>query len=725
LVQELNTRAGQPVVENVAMLRTSFKFLSDIGSLESFVHDNELAKSFQVKIVPLTPDEIWAKLPGLSRSFHSNLAGAEALSAELMRAPQDIPGAEAAGQAAYRKVFYDGSLSDVPVDLPTQIPLVEPESLTPLPRDTLSHDELFLDQAITHFINAEIRPTDESARTYQLEPGTPLHPRLLNFFIEELEQLPWHNEVGVAIDTRDGANTIIRQITTYLKQQAQHPNGWGAEKSAMVPKGWEDWLALFKSEIYSHTQQNGIAYNVYFHRDWKGGLSLVLERYFVQQEPVLKVGTNGSLVISLDTGLITVITEMISVANVHNVPAVPAGTVKHSPIQKKGGFFAMAGAIILPVGLALMEQWLGISLPGSLYTFSFLAPVIGLNLLEFRRSFSWGWLGLGSLIEVISQLNPGVRQLIFSPLLVERFFRRDNLGFRGPGAEKWQKVRIPDGQLRSTKRRAPALWMGFLFPLIPLLTGMAPAAGGTRLEWVWILGALLSILPGTTFFLRGIWERLAQSFAWVKDSESSLEEHKPPMQSLEALLQRIGETGDKTFSRALIALLVPKAQRVGWDVEKALQQKFLVPTYQAILSKSPGAFTVVDATPLLKSEDPKDRLLCEALLTALAANADRGKRVFIGMQGKNIEKAKVFITSRFPALAESVFVDDPVQGSTFQLESIVEKAKGAGASSLQVYTSLDVAISEEDKEFVQHHPYSLGDVIDKALRMLAKIRSYA
>ena len=187
---------------------------------------------------------------------------------------------------------------------------------------TFRHDEHFLDEVVSFLQSQDIQP--DWMENYHFAVSSPAYLPLLDFVQEELERLPFHNEVGRTYLVRDDAESVVQRLGSYLEWQAKHVKEkqfWhpDAESIADLYQGWGE---VFKNKIFSGMNLRAICYSL----DLATGprafpMGFRLMRYLVDgrkdNPDSLTVLAHGALEVLFPSGLIK-LDLAVYPANVHD-----------------------------------------------------------------------------------------------------------------------------------------------------------------------------------------------------------------------------------------------------------------------------------------------------------------------------------------------------------------------------------------------------------------------
>lgn len=126
-------------------------------------------------------------------------------------------------------------------------------------------------------------PTEDGV--YRLNVKDKPYQLFLEFLIEELDHLPFENEVGKTILMRQDSRSVVSDLSHNLKcQLARLINGDGWDtRMGLLENYFDDSLEVFKNEIYPGMNRCGIGYNLDLGNMYLLPITpfFVLERYFV------------------------------------------------------------------------------------------------------------------------------------------------------------------------------------------------------------------------------------------------------------------------------------------------------------------------------------------------------------------------------------------------------------------------------------------------------------
>lgn len=191
---------------------------------------------------------------------------------------------------------------------------------TEMPSSGIDHDSNFIDGA--RKLVADIQPTYEGSGKYRIMPDNEKYAVFILFFIEELERIPFHNEIGISktngiVGRPEEVEAIIKKLIALLKKQYKELQQTGVWDM----KNIEDIKALltlhdaelFKNEIYPYMQQSGICFSLDLLASYNRGQrtetsGIILNRYKVEgKDPnKFKVHEDGGMRLFLRDGMMEI-----------------------------------------------------------------------------------------------------------------------------------------------------------------------------------------------------------------------------------------------------------------------------------------------------------------------------------------------------------------------------------------------------------------------------------
>ncbi|MDD5610744.1 MAG: HEAT repeat domain-containing protein [Candidatus Omnitrophica bacterium] len=228
---------------------------------------------------------------------------------------------------------------------PVASPVLDEESMQYLRKDFVNNVRSIMQQI-------GVKPLLDTQGQYLFSAGSSVHKLFLEFFVWELEQLPFDNKVGVTLLGRQDSKEALARLISYLKTQSaglENTKKWDAARAkdvdAIFAAGKSE---LFKNEIYPGTKIEDFAYNVDLENVFEKGQKkpagkIKLERFFVTQEP-FRVLTCGTITVNLVNGeiLVDLIGKGPLVNNIHNDGkftssplTAPQKTGVSSPVNKE------------------------------------------------------------------------------------------------------------------------------------------------------------------------------------------------------------------------------------------------------------------------------------------------------------------------------------------------------------------------------------------------------
>ncbi|MDO9066050.1 MAG: hypothetical protein Q7U96_03080, partial [Chloroflexota bacterium] len=149
-----------------------------------------------------------------------------------------------------------------------------------------------------------------------------VHRDLITIFLSELEKLPFNNEIGQTILMRQDAESVIKRLIDYIRRhsvQEETIGQWDEKSIEEISDLFASYgnLEVFKSEIYSYMQTEGICYNVDLGIFGDTGFYIVLERFMVKQNP-LRVTMVSQVRLSLKSGKLSIDLQKLPIRNVHD-----------------------------------------------------------------------------------------------------------------------------------------------------------------------------------------------------------------------------------------------------------------------------------------------------------------------------------------------------------------------------------------------------------------------
>jgi hypothetical protein len=170
-----------------------------------------------------------------------------------------------------------------------------------------SRDNKFVSEALALLKSRGSEP--EWGKVFFLPHGTELHKIFFSFLIQELENLPFNNEVGESIPIRDDAKEAVRILTGYLKKRLgdlENGKKWSTNFPKEVKEIFRGGLEVFKNQIYPEHGISGIGYNLDLASNGSGRKAepskIVLERYYVEAGKKFDVTSNGVIGMFLSNG---------------------------------------------------------------------------------------------------------------------------------------------------------------------------------------------------------------------------------------------------------------------------------------------------------------------------------------------------------------------------------------------------------------------------------------
>jgi len=166
-----------------------------------------------------------------------------------------------------------------------------------------------------------ILPTYEGSTRYFVGLDTKAHAVLLDFFINELKNLPFNNELGLTIlfgKSGIEARGVVNRLIDYMVKRSDAYNTekkWDDEEVKEIADIFKD-LEIFKNEIHSSMGIEGICYSLDLSIRDDRPLSIILERYMVTQDP-LTVARAGTIAFYVYSGTISVDIYQEPNLNVH------------------------------------------------------------------------------------------------------------------------------------------------------------------------------------------------------------------------------------------------------------------------------------------------------------------------------------------------------------------------------------------------------------------------
>lgn len=192
------------------------------------------------------------------------------------------------------------------------------ESISPF-----SHGEEFLDQAKEFFNKKGVEP--EWGEIYNLNSESEGYKAFLKFFIEELDSLPFNDEVGETHLRRPDARDVVDRLKEYLLKKLNEVQGgqeWSNKDIGEIEDMFRDHLEVFKNEIYTSHGVDGVGYSLDLHVLNKDGVEIpsgvVLERrYISQKDGDIEVLDNGFFNLDLQSGHLRMDLEEFPSSGVH------------------------------------------------------------------------------------------------------------------------------------------------------------------------------------------------------------------------------------------------------------------------------------------------------------------------------------------------------------------------------------------------------------------------
>lgn len=188
------------------------------------------------------------------------------------------------------------------------------------------HGREFLSEAIRYLEARGIKP--KWGLNYHLKPGIKEYEVFFNFLLQELDRLPFNNQVGKTYLMRKDAQEVVTKLKAYLSEKFRNVHdGSPWDKSDLkeiedvfTPGGME----VFKNEIYSSHNIEGVGYNLDLSgtgsidddRKMKPG-GFRLERRYVTTHDGLKVMDHGFFEIDFSTGSLDMDLEEFPTVRIH------------------------------------------------------------------------------------------------------------------------------------------------------------------------------------------------------------------------------------------------------------------------------------------------------------------------------------------------------------------------------------------------------------------------
>jgi hypothetical protein len=188
---------------------------------------------------------------------------------------------------------------------------------------TFPHGKEFLLQALKYLEAEKFKP--EYGKNYRLQPGTKAYISFVSFLIEELQNLPFDNQVGKTIKMRSDTEEVIQRLINYIKNkllEVSKSGKWTKEDLDTIEDIFQEWLEVFKNEIYPKHNIDGVGYSV----DLSASISsddkyvpsgMILGRRFVSNANGFKVVDHGFLNLSFRTGILSMDLDEFPTSNVH------------------------------------------------------------------------------------------------------------------------------------------------------------------------------------------------------------------------------------------------------------------------------------------------------------------------------------------------------------------------------------------------------------------------